>query len=115
MLGGPWSVRGRICSVLMVPGAFRSVFAVLGGSFIRFSSVPGVSGMYYIWFVASGDLRGFPGDPEQCLECGSWLKLGLLVLFHLWFLFIVFGVFPDEFYMIPSVLQYEGPGGIVLE
>ena len=28
-------------------------------SFIRFSSVPGVSGMFYIWFAASGDLRFF--------------------------------------------------------
>ena len=81
----------------MVPGASRSEFAVLGGCFLKFSSVPGVSGMFYIWFAASGDLRSFPGDPEQCLECGSWLKLGLLVSFHLWLLFIVFGVFPDVF------------------
>ena len=72
--------------------------------YIGFSSVPGVSGMFYIWFAASGDLRSFPGVPEQCLECGSWLELGVLVLFHLWLLFIVFGVFPDEIYMIPSVI-----------
>ena len=31
--------------------------------------------------MASGDLRSFPGDPEQCQECGSWLELGVLVLF----------------------------------
>ena len=55
----------------MVPGASRSEFKVFGGCFIRFSMVPGVSGMFYIWFAATGDLRSFPGVPEQCLECGS--------------------------------------------
>ena len=84
--------------------SFPECLFSVGRCFIVFSSVPGVSRMYYIWFVVSGDLRIFPGDPEQCLECGSWLELGLLVLFHLWLLFILFGVFPDEFSMILSVL-----------
>ena len=97
----------------MVPGASRSVFAVFGGCFIGFPSVPGVSGMFYIWFVISGYLRSFPGVPEQCLACGSWLELGLLVSFHLWLLLIVFGVFPDEFYMILSVIQCMGVPGVL--
>jgi hypothetical protein len=87
--------------------------SVGGGCFYSFSSVPGVSGMFYIWFVASGDLRSVPGDPEQCLECGSWLELGLLVLFHLWLLFIVFGLCPDEIYMILSVIQCMGVPGVL--
>ena len=47
---------GRICGVLMVPGASRSEFKVSGMSFIRFSSVPGVSGMFL--YMVCG-FRGF--------------------------------------------------------
>jgi hypothetical protein len=72
--------------------SFPEYLCSVGRVLLRFSSVPDVSGMYYVWFAASGDFRSFPGDPEQCLECGSWLELGLLVLFHLWLLFIVFGL-----------------------
>jgi hypothetical protein len=51
--------------------SFPECLCSVWGSFIRVSSVPGVSGMFYIWVVASGDFRFFPGIPEQCLECGS--------------------------------------------
>ena len=54
----------------MVPGASRSVIAVLGGYFYRFSSVPGVSGMFYIWFAASGDLRSLPGSRSSVWSAG---------------------------------------------
>ena len=96
--------------------SFPECLCRVGGSFMVFSSVPGVSGMFYIWFAASGDLRVVPGDPEQCLECGSRLELGLLVSFHLWLLFIVFGLFPDGvLYDSKCYMVYGGPGGIVLE
>ena len=35
------------------------------------------------------------------------------MLFHLWLLFIVFGLFPDEIYMIPSVIQCMGVPGVL--
>ncbi len=35
------------------------------------------------------------------------------MLFHLWVLFIVFGVFPDVFYMTLSVIQCMGVPGVL--
>ncbi len=48
---------GEGFEVLMVPGASLQCFE---GVFIRFSSIPGVSGKFNICVGASGVLRSFP-------------------------------------------------------